>query len=75
MRRRGPLRNKGELEVADDTIDHGEIRDEGDDLHPAPALGTDHNNRIRRMDYLPFAEQFSEKPFHAHRMRRNFPNV
>jgi len=26
------------------------------------------------MDFLPFAEQFSEKPFHAHIMKRNFQN-
>jgi hypothetical protein len=26
------------------------------------------------MDFLPFAEQFSEKSFHAHIMMRNFHN-
>jgi len=31
-RRRRPLRDKGQLEVVDDAIDHGEIGEESDDL-------------------------------------------
>ena len=31
--------HKGQLEVVDDAIDHGEIGDKGDDLHRSPALG------------------------------------
>jgi hypothetical protein len=34
-----PLRDKGQLEVVDDAIDHGEIGEESDDLHLATALG------------------------------------
>jgi len=40
MRRRGPLHNKGELEVADDTIDQGEIREERDNFHSTALMQT-----------------------------------
>jgi len=32
LRRRGPLRNKGQLEVINDAIHHGTVGEEGDDL-------------------------------------------
>ena len=74
MARRRLIRHKRQLQMVDNPFHDGMLRDEGDDLHPAPALGADHNNRICRMGFLPFGEQFSEKPFHAHIMRRNFQN-
>jgi hypothetical protein len=36
------LGDKGELEVADDPINHGVISEESDDLHLSAALGADH---------------------------------
>lgn len=42
MRRRSSLRYKFQLEVVDDTVDHGVFGDEGDDLHRAAALMADH---------------------------------
>jgi len=39
--------------VVDDTIDHGEVAKEGDDLHRAPALGAEHRvDFIDLMDHL-----------------------
>jgi len=48
MRRRRLVCDKGQLEVVDDAIDHGEIGDKGDDLHRSPALGT--KQRVDIMD-------------------------
>ena len=39
-RRRRFVCHKRQLEAVDDAIDHGEIGEEGDDLHLAAALGT-----------------------------------
>ena len=38
MRRRGPVRKEGELEVVDDPVHHGVIRAESDDLHLSATL-------------------------------------
>jgi hypothetical protein len=39
LRRRGPLRDKGQLEVVDDPVQHGIVGEESDDLHRGAALG------------------------------------
>ena len=39
LERRGLRRDKGQLQVVDDPVHHGEIREEGADLHPPSALG------------------------------------
>jgi hypothetical protein len=49
MRRRGPLRDKGQVEVVDDAVDHGIVGEESDDLHRAAALRADH--RINFIDF------------------------
>ncbi len=53
MRRWGPLRKEGELEVVDDPIHHGIIRNKSDDLHLAAALRADEGiNFIHFADHL-----------------------
>jgi len=42
LRRRGLIRNKGQLEVVGDPVHHGEIRKESDNFRPAAALGAEH---------------------------------
>jgi len=39
---RGLLRYEPKLQVVDDPVDDGVLREEGNDLHPAPAFGTEH---------------------------------
>jgi len=53
MRRRGPLRDKGQLEVVNDPVHHGIVGEESDDLHDAAALRADHRvNLIDLPDHL-----------------------
>ena len=48
MGRRGLGRHERQLQVIDDAVHHGMLREEGDDLHPAAALGADH--RVHLID-------------------------
>jgi hypothetical protein len=53
LRRRGPVRDKGQLEVADDPINHGIIGEESDDLHRGAASRAEHRvNLINLPDHL-----------------------
>ena len=49
MRRRRPLRDKGQLKVVDDAVHHGIVGEESDDLHRPSALRTDH--RVHLIDF------------------------
>jgi hypothetical protein len=48
---RRPLRDKGELEVVDDTTNHREVGKEGDDLHRALPPGAE-----QRIDLVHFSD-------------------
>jgi len=50
--RRRLLRHESKLQVVDDPIDHLIVREEGDDLHPASALGAKH-----RIDLIDLADR------------------
>jgi hypothetical protein len=53
MGRRGLRRHERQLQMIDYPIHDGNLRDEGDDLHSAAALGTDHRiNLIDLPDHL-----------------------
>jgi len=53
VRRRWSLRHKCQLEVIDDTVDHGIVGEEGDDAHLAAALRAEHRvNLIDLPDHL-----------------------
>jgi hypothetical protein len=41
-------RHERQLQVIDDAIHHGNLREEGDDLHPAPAFRAGH--RVNLID-------------------------
>ena len=51
VRRRGPLGGKCQLQVMDDPVHYGVVREESDDLHRAAALRTDH-----RVDLIDLAD-------------------
>ena len=42
LRRRGPVRNEGQLQVVDDPVDNGMLPEEGDDLHRPSTFWIDH---------------------------------
>jgi hypothetical protein len=48
---------KGQLEVVDDSVHHGEIGQESDDLHLAAALRTEH-----RVDFINLAANLGPAP-------------
>jgi len=53
MRRRGPLCDKGQLEVIDDPVHHGIVGEEGDDFHHATALRAEERvNFVHLSDHL-----------------------
>ena len=53
LRRRRPLGDKGQLEVVDDPVHYGGLREEGDDFHPASALRANH-----RIDLIDLPDHF-----------------
>jgi len=54
MRRRGPLRKEGQLQVVENPVYHSIVGEESDDLHDAAALRADH--RINLIDLRGSAE-------------------
>lgn len=57
MRRWRLRRHERQLEVVDDTIDNREICKEGNDAHPAAALGTD-----KWVDFINLADHLGPAP-------------
>ena len=53
LRRWGSLRNKGQVEVIDDPVDHGIVGEESDGLHVTAASGAQHGvNFVHLTDHL-----------------------
>jgi hypothetical protein len=53
MRRRGPFRKEGQLEVVDDAVNHSPVSEESDDLHLSAASRAEHGiDFIRFTDHL-----------------------
>jgi len=50
--------NKRRFRMVDDTIDHREICEEGNDAHPTAALGTEHG-----VDFIDFLTIGRRKPY------------
>jgi len=65
MRRRRSLCNKSQLEVIDDSVHHGVVGEEGDDLHRPSASRADHGVEFKDFpDHLgPAFKKKAPEPF------------